>query len=121
MQHVNGNASRRQNSSLVPGRAVRADAQPHHAEVVAPWSVHEPAEDTDSGGGFEYAGMLFRHKGKLCLFALGGIVLGILVGIPQTPTYRVRSSLEVLSLNQDFMNTKQTSPVATNDESYETS
>jgi uncharacterized protein involved in exopolysaccharide biosynthesis len=59
--------------------------------------------------------MLLRHKGKLCLFAFGGIVLGILVGITQTPAYKVRTALEILSLNRDFINIKQTNPVGTND------
>ena len=91
------------------------------AEVSGPYYPYDASAASDSGSGIEYARMLLRHKGKLCLFAVGGIILGILVGIPQTPVYKVRAALEVLSLNRDFMNTKQTTPVGTNDESYETS
>ena len=118
MEHFNRNSDDHQQSfGLVPAHFGRTQV----AEALAPYYVHERAGGSDSGGGIEFARMLLRHKTKLCLFALGGILLGIGVGIPQTPVYEVRSALEVLSLNQDFMNTKQTSPVATSDESYETS
>jgi capsular exopolysaccharide synthesis family protein len=98
-----------------PGEGVPA-AQ--YTEVGGPYYA---GEDSEKGSALDYARLLMRHKGKLCLFALGGIILGIAIGIPQTPTYKVRTALEVLSLNQDFMNTKQTSPVGTSDESFETS
>ena len=114
MEYLNGNAQPSKSLTVVRPSGELAPAQ--YAEIVNPYYVQE-GSDT----GREYARVLLRHKGKLCLFALGGIMLGIAIGIPQTPTYRVRTALEVLSLNQDFMNTKQTSPVATNDDSYETS
>ena len=95
--------------------------QTRYLEAPGPYYPYDASSGSDTGSGIDYAKMLLRHKGKLCLFALGGILLGILIGIPQTPTYKVRTALEVLSLNRDFMNIKQTSPVGTNDESYETS
>src|SRR5579884_1626022 len=105
--------------SVAVVRAPAEGAVPaQYAETSAPYYINNGPEQSSE---VEYARALLRHKGKLCLFALGGIVLSILIGIPQTPTYRVRTALEVLSLNEDFMNTKQTSPVATSDTSYETS
>ena len=95
--------------------------QIRYGEVPGPYYPYDASAGSETGSGIDYARMLLRHKGKLCLFALGGIILGILVGITQTPVYKVRTALEVLSLNRDFMNIKQTSPVATNDDSYETS
>jgi capsular exopolysaccharide synthesis family protein len=120
MEQFNGNSDPRQIAGLLPPASGRAVAQVPLAEVAGP-SPYDAYGASDSGGIIEYAKVLLRHKGKLCLFALGGIVLGILVGIPFTPIYKVRTALEIVSLNQDFMNMKQTSPVETNDQSYETS
>lgn len=121
MEHVNGNSNQQPSVGLVPAHPARPLAPAPPADVVVPYYVQERAGGSDSGAAIEYVRVVLRHKGKLCLFAFCGIVLGIAIGIPQTPEYRVRTALEVLSLNQDFMNMKQTSPVATNDESYETS
>src|SRR3984957_2357638 len=122
MQPPNGNPDHQRSMDLLPAFAARTFAPTQQAsDVAVPYYVQDRAGDADSGGGVEFVRMLLRHKGKLILFALGGIVLGILVGIPFTPSYRVSTTPEVLSLNQDFMNLKQTSPVATSDESYETS
>ena len=120
MDRFNGQMEPLKSLAVVPAHA-EAAAQARYAEVVGPYYPHDASASSDTGSGLEYARMLLRHKGKLCLFAVSGVALGILIGIPQTPVYRVRTALEVLSLNQNFMNTKQTSPVATNDESYETS
>jgi polysaccharide biosynthesis transport protein len=116
------------NGQIDPSRSVAVvpaftDGKPQTrcAEGVGSYYPYDASAGSDTGSGIDYARMLLRHKGKLCLFALGGIIFGILVGIPLTPTYKVRTALEVLSLNRDFMNIKETSPVTTNDESYETS
>ena len=121
MEHFNGNPDDQQSVGLVPVHPARGVAQAPHAEVFGTYDVYDRSDGSDSVGGMSYARVLLRHKGKLCLFAIGGIALGILVGIPFTPLYSVSTSLEVLSLNKDFMNTNQTSPVATNDDSFETS
>src|SRR5450755_2537881 len=119
MDRFNGHIEPPKGLAVLPAHA-EGTAQTRYAEVVGPSYPYDASASSDTGSGIEYARMLLRHKGKLCLFALSGLVLGILIGIPQTPVYRVRTALEVLSLNQNFMNTKQTSPVAANDESYET-
>jgi capsular exopolysaccharide synthesis family protein len=82
----------------------------------------EGQDDRDSEGVlFEYWRILSRHKTSILLSAFGGLVLGFLIGIPMKPVYRARTSLEVLNLNEDFMNMKQSSPVTTNDNSFEVS
>jgi capsular exopolysaccharide synthesis family protein len=79
-------------------------------------------DEAESGNSLlEYWRLLRRHKAAILLSAFGGIILGIAVGIPMTPVYRARTSLEVLNLNEDFMNMKQASPVTTTDNSYDTS
>jgi polysaccharide biosynthesis transport protein len=122
MEHFNGNPDHQQNVGLVPTASRGAFAQAQRPEIIGPYyDTNEREGGSDSGGVIEHLRVLRRHKVKLCMFALGGIILGILVGIPFTPIYRVRVALEVLSMNKDFMNTNQTSPVATSDESYDTS
>jgi len=121
MEHFNGNPDP-QSFSLVPSSPTRAVVvQPQRPEVAGFYDAYEREGGSDSGSGISFVRVLLRHKGKLCLFALGGIVLGILVGVFFTPIYKVHADLEVVSLNKDFMHTNSTSPVGTNDESYETS
>lgn len=62
----------------------------------------------------EYWQIIRRHKWMIALFAIAGAVLGILIGIPMTPVYQARLSFEILSLNEDFMNQKQNSPLSSN-------
>src|SRR5262249_26119518 len=38
--------------------------------------------------------------------------IGFLVTIPQTPIYQVRTSLEIVSLNQNFLNMKESNPLS---------
>lgn len=78
-------------------------------------------EETASGGLLDYWHLLRRHKTALLAFACCGALLGVLVGLPMKPVYQVSTSLEVLSLNEDFMNMKQSTPVAASDYSYDTS
>jgi capsular exopolysaccharide synthesis family protein len=65
--------------------------------------------------------MLKRHRAAIAAASLVGLLAGFAAGIPVKPVYRARTSLEVLNLNEDFMNMRQTSPVTTNDNSYDTS
>ncbi len=78
-----------------------------------------PASQENATGGelVEYWHIIRRHKWIIALFAITGAALGILVGIPMTPVYQARTSFEILSLNEDFMNMKQNSPVNSNSES----
>lgn len=90
--------------------------------VAGPRYSAEIDDEAESGNSLlEYWRLLKRHKTAILLSALGGLILGIATGIPMTPVYRARTSLEVLNLNDDFMNMKQASPVTTTDNSYETS
>jgi hypothetical protein len=60
----------------------------------------------------QYWRILCRHKKAIFTAAFVGLVLGFLAGIPMKPTYQAHTSLEVLSFNEDFMNTKETNPVS---------
>ena len=65
-----------------------------------------PAPVADTGGSLleEYLLTLKRHRVALLLFALGGAVLGVLLGAGSLPTYQTRTSLDIRPLNSDFMN-----------------
>ncbi|MCU1295591.1 MAG: lipopolysaccharide biosynthesis [Bryobacterales bacterium] len=87
-----------------------------------PRHMASPSNEGQSPGELmEHWRTLRRHKWSIALFALGGALLGILVGIPQTPVYQARTSLEILSLNEDFLNMKQSNPVASNESSGDSS
>ncbi len=87
----------------------------------APFYANEPTDDSGSAGIFEYWNIVRRYKMTLFLFAFCGTLLAILIGVFTTPVYRASTSLEVLNLNQDFMNMKQSSPETTIDYSSDTS
>ena len=78
-------------------------------------------EDESDSAIMEYLRLLRRHKVALTVFALVGLGLGIAATALQTPVYRASTSLEVLNLNENFMNLKQSSPVTDVDNSYDTS
>jgi len=54
---------------------------------------------------------LVRNKWHVVLGTLAGIAVAVLFLILVKPVYRAKSTIEVLSMNQDFMNMKQTDPV----------
>jgi capsular exopolysaccharide synthesis family protein len=82
----------------------------------------ESPDPSDSEGGLlDYWRMLRRHTTAIILTSFAGVLIGFGIGIPMKPVYRARTSIEVLSLNEDFMNMKQTNPVTSNDSSYDTS
>ncbi len=71
----------------------------------------DSSPEPDSGGLLEYWRILRRRKGSLLLIAFLGAIVGFLVTLPQTPIYQVRTSLEIVALNQNFLNIKESSPL----------
>jgi succinoglycan biosynthesis transport protein ExoP len=71
-------------------------------------AVLPPAEVV---GLIEYWRILRRSKGTLILIAFAGALLGFLIALPQTPIYQARTSVEVVGLNDNFMNMKQVNPI----------
>ena len=95
--------------------------QPPYYVVNSPYGF-EAGDDSDSGSTLlDYWRMLRRHKLAILLSAAAGLALGFAVGIPMKPVYRAHASIEVLNINDDFMNMRQTNPVTTNEYSYDTS
>lgn len=63
-----------------------------------------------------------RRNGWLILgLILCGAAAGTFIALLQPPVYEARASLEILALNEDFLNMKQSSPTTTNDGSYDSS
>ena len=75
----------------------------------------DPGGEPESAGLLEYWRILSRRKGTLILVASLGGVIGFLATLPQTPIYQVRTSLEIVSLNQDFLNMRESDPLSQND------
>ncbi len=57
-----------------------------------------------------YFRVISRNRGKILLFAALGIVAGLLFTLGKAPMYRVRTSLDVQSLNENFMNMRAVDP-----------
>lgn len=91
------------------------------AQIIHVPLTTKPPTPAQPNGLLEYWRMASSYKGILSAFALAGALGGFLIGLPKTPLYRARTSLEVLELNEDFMNMKQTNPLTTTDYSYDTS
>jgi len=98
----------------VPNRQLSAPATPSVAELRR---YDEPGNSyfletrdgsADSQGLLELWRLLLRHKTAILVSSIGGLLLGLLVGIPLKPVYRASTTLEVLNVNEDFMNMRPT-------------
>jgi polysaccharide biosynthesis transport protein len=88
--------------------------RPGYAPAYAYADQLQPDEGAgaETGGLIEYWRMLRRRRGTLVLIAALGIVVAVLVTLPQTPVYRARTALEVQNINSDFLNAKQINPLS---------
>lgn len=102
--------------STIPPQARRlrtlAGGRGNYVEIPMPAPLASIADDVDTGGLAYYGLILSRHKRIWTVFALLGLLLGFFVTVPQTRVFRARSSVEIVDLNQNFLNLKQASPVA---------
>jgi len=77
-----------------------------------------PTGDTPSGFKREYAGlleywqMIRRHKLPVVLATVLGLAIGFLLTLPEPRIYQARTTLEIQSVNDDFLNMKNVSPTA---------
>src|SRR5271157_536765 len=75
-------------------------------------SGRDGQEDAALGGLMEYWRILRRRKGTVIVIAFLGLLVGVLITLPQTPVYQARTSLEVVDVNQDFLSMKEALPVS---------
>ncbi len=81
-------------------------------EIEVPFSrVVSPAAATLQTGLLQsYWQVINRNRGRILLFACLGAVTGLLFTLARAPLYRVRTSLDVQSLNENFMNMRAVDP-----------
>jgi succinoglycan biosynthesis transport protein ExoP len=72
---------------------------------------HGPNSEPESGGFFEYWRNLRRHRATWMVFSFAGALTGFLIAVPQTPVYEAHTSLEIVGVNENFMNLSQVSPL----------
>jgi succinoglycan biosynthesis transport protein ExoP len=89
--------------------------------IDVPYYGPDHADDQQTGGLLEYWRILRRRRGTLILFAFVGGLVGFLVTLPQTPVYQARTSVEIVGLNDNFLNIKQVNPVTQTGATSETS
>src|SRR6267143_905646 len=68
-------------------------------------------EEDDDIGLLEYWRLLRRRQGTLILSVCLGLLTAVLVTLPQTPAYQAKTSVELLNLNENFMNMKDVEQV----------
>ena len=92
----------------------RKDAAPYLPARPPYMEVPPPAMTDDHSPGLllEYWHMLRRRKGTLLLIAFLGLLVALLLTLPQTPVYQARTTLEIQNLNENFLNMRDVSPTA---------
>ena len=68
------------------------------------------ADDATGGNLLEYWHILRRRKGTIILFSVLGVLVGLLISLPQTPIYQASASIEIHGINENFMNLREVSP-----------
>jgi polysaccharide biosynthesis transport protein len=104
---------RNNNGELLPAPTAR------QARVAFPASYADssyanaanPNSHAASGTFLEYWRILRRRKGILIFASSLGAIIGFVVTLPQTPIYQAHSSLEIVALNQNFLNFKESNPL----------
>jgi polysaccharide biosynthesis transport protein len=97
----------------VPGRwGEHTLARTQYVEIPAGPAPRDSDDEEQTPGLIEYWRILRRHKGTWIVFAFVGALLGFLITLPQTPIYQARTSVEIVGLNDNFLNFKQSNPMA---------
>lgn len=108
-------------TELVIHPAASSPSRRSHYLSDYPYGSESSESLRESGGLYRYWQSIVRQRKAICFASLAGLIGGYAITVPIQPVYRARTSLEVVSLNQDFLNLKQASPTAPGDNSYDTS
>lgn len=103
---------------LLPERRQQVVRRSEHFPLLPPGG---PKADAKTINLPELWRLLRRHGLVWTCFVIAGALAGVLVTVLQTPVYRAHTSLEILSPNEDFLNTKQVSPIISGENNFETS
>jgi len=69
------------------------------------------ADDATGGNLLDYWHILRRRKGTLIFFSVLGVLIGLLISLPQTPVYQASAAIEIQGINENFMNMREVSPI----------
>ena len=94
-----------------PANRRQAPVPATYSEIPCGTGPNLRVEAQEAGFLLEYWRMLRRKKGTLTFVAGLGTVAGFLITVPQTPVYQAKTSIEIMGLNQNFLNVKESSPV----------
>ncbi len=78
--------------------------------IATAYPIDSSGDEEGKGALIEYWSILRRYKGTLIVVAFIGAFIGFLVTLPQTPVYQARTSIEIESLNENFLNIKEVNP-----------
>jgi uncharacterized protein involved in exopolysaccharide biosynthesis len=87
--------------------AVRNSADKNSTDQTAYEAVSGPPTSL-----FEYWHLFMKRKGTLLIAAVLGTCLGLLISLPRTPIYQARTTLEILGLNDNLLNTREVNPAS---------
>lgn len=82
-------------------------------------SFHDLPEESAEGGLLDYYRILRRRPGALFLISFLGGLAGLLFTFPQTPVYQARTTLEIQSMNENFLNLRDVNPNVDGGNSYD--
>lgn len=102
---------------IQPYRSPAALPAAHQPAAIDPYptqtiDVPGPGLKRDYAGFLEYWQMVRRHKATVVVVAFAGALLGFLVTLSSPRLYQARASLEIQSLNEEFLNLKSVNPVS---------
>ena len=106
---------------FLPSPAVHREKGALAASYTDAGYVNPPdaSSEPETGGLIEYWRILRRRRGTLFFIAAVGAVLGFVVTLPQTPVYQARTSVEIVGLNNNFLNIKESDPLNENNASVD--
>lgn len=114
MEHLN-QLPESQKNLAVPDKvrgSTHTLSRSQYSEIPASAYAAEADDELQTRGLIAYLRILRRHRGTWIVFIFLGGLIGVLITLPQTRIYQARTSLEIIGLNDNFLNFKQTSPVA---------
>jgi polysaccharide biosynthesis transport protein len=83
-------------------------AVPELEDAGRPYLIETAERQESPAGWLDYWRVVVRHKTIVLSATVGGLLLGVLVNVAISPVYRASTTLEVLNVNQDFMNMRPT-------------
>jgi len=103
-----------ENGSLIPSAAVHPAYGSRHMQSALnmPTDQSEWSEEPEAGGWQRHLRIIAGHKFLIALFCVLGAAGGFVTFVPRLPVYSAATTLEMLPINQSFMNMGAVDPIA---------